>query len=440
MRSATNILVLLSLLVATEVRPAAEDRPTDEERDLAILRQQGALSDRESAPDRESASKVLRELLPSDNERERTTALIAQLGSDDYREREAATEALMRMPRPPLRELAEAANSEDAEVRQRAGRILAGADEPSTSVVVFAACRVIAQKKLTGLTQDLLAAAALADSDPARAAVRLAMVATAGPEDVPALSKALEAGHIETRIAAIWGLTAAGGPVAIEAIEPLLADEKQPPALRLAAAEAMALYQRPSAASALVDLLGAEDVLIRAKAALLLRAVSGQQLNFSPDGPADQRARQRAEWALWLQGDGRLVAVPGQPKARWADLFDLYLIYGSHESARTEFVRGVPKLLMGHFQTVTRTANTTGSVTDRHQVAKWLYPTPGKGERPHVLMEDDQRLYPIWGSWQQRWQDWIVLNENSAYIQNATAHGGPHWESRLEYVVVPVEK
>jgi HEAT repeat protein len=307
MRSATNIIVLLSLLTATVMR-AAEDCPTDDAPDLAILRQQGA------EPDRASVSKLLRDLQPSDKQRERIPALIAQLSSDEYREREAATEELMRMPRPPLRELKEAAKGEDAEVRQRAERILAGVDEPSTSVVLFAVCRVIAQKRLTGLTQDLLAAAALADSEPARAAVRLAMMATAGPDDVPALLKALQAGHIETRIAAIWGLTAAGGPVAIEAIEPLLADEKQPPALRLAAAEAMALYQRPSAASALVDLLGAEDALIRAKAALLLRAVSGQQLDFAPDGPADQRARQRAQWAEWLQGDGRLVAVPGDRK------------------------------------------------------------------------------------------------------------------------------
>jgi HEAT repeat protein len=434
MRSATNILVLLSFLMAAETRAAAEDRPTDDSPDLAILRQLGA------EPDRESASKVLRDLQPSDNQRERISTLITQLGSDEYRDREAATEALMRMPRPPLRELKEAAKSEDAELRQRAMRILAGADEPSTSVVLFAACRVIAQKKLTGLTQDLLAAAVEADSEPARTAVRLAMMETAGPDDVPALSKALKAGHIETRVAAIWGLTAARGPAAVEAIEPLLADEKQPPALRLAAAEAMAFYQRPSAASALVDLLDADDALIRAKSALLLRAVSGKQLDFAPDGPADQRARQRAKWVEWLKGDGRLVAVPGEPKARWADLFDQYLIYGSHESARTEFVKGVPKLLFDHFKVVTRTADTSGSVTDRHHVAKWLYPTPGKGERPHVLMEDDQRLYPISGSWQQRWQDWIVLNENSAYIQNATAHGGPHWESRLEYVVVPVEK
>jgi hypothetical protein len=168
--------------------------------------------------------------------------------------------------------------------------------------------------------------------------------------------------------------------------------------------------------------------------------VSGKQLDFTPDGPADQRARQRARWAEWLKDDGRLVAHPGEPKARWADLFDHYVIYGSHESARTEFVKGVPKLLLDHFKVVTRTADTTGSVSDRHQAAKWLYPTPGKGECPHVLMEDDQRLYPISGSWQQRWQDWIVLNENSAYIQNATAHGGPHWESRLKYVIVPVEK
>ncbi len=433
MRSATNILALLSLLMATEIRAAAADCPTDFPPDLAILRQRGA------EPDRTSVSKMLRDLQLSEKQRERIATLITQLGSDEYREREAATEELMRMPRPPLRQLMEAAKSEDAEVRQRAARVLAGADEPSTVVVVFATCRVIAQKKLIGLTQDLLAAAVEADSEPARTAVRLAMMATAGPDDVPALSKALKAGHIETRIAAIWGLTAARGPAAIEAIEPLLADETQPPALRLDAAEAMALHQRHSAASALVDLLDADAPLIRAKAALLLRTVSGKQLDFAPDGPADERARQRAKWVEWLKGDGRLVAPPGEPKARWADFFDLYLIYGSHESARTEFVRDVPKLLFAHFTIVPRTADNTSSVTDRHHVAKWLYPTHGKGECPHVLIEENQRLYPIWGSWQQRWQDWIVLNENSAYIQNATAHGGPHWESRLEYLVVPVE-
>lgn len=70
MRSATNILVLLSLVMATGMRAAAEDRaaadrPTDEERDLAILRQQGAGFDGESGPDRESVLKVLRELLDS---------------------------------------------------------------------------------------------------------------------------------------------------------------------------------------------------------------------------------------------------------------------------------------------------------------------------------------------------------------------------------------
>jgi hypothetical protein len=416
------------------MRAAAGDRPADGPPDLAILRQQGA------EPDRESVSKVLRDLQSSDKQRECIAALIAQLGSDEYREREAATEELMRMPRPPLSELKEAAKSKDAELRQRAERILAGAEEPSTSVVVFAACRVIAQKKLTGLTQDLLAAAVEADSEPARAAVRLAMTATVGPDDVPDLAKALQAGHIETRIAALWGLTAVRGPDTIEAIEPLLADKKQPPALRLAAAEAMAFHQRPSAASVLVDLLDDDTARIRAKAALLLRAVSGKQLDFIPDSPADQRARQRAKWIEWLSGDGRLVARPQVPKARWADLFDHYLVYGSHESARTEFVKGVPKLLFNHFTIVTRTADTTGSVTDRHDVARWLYPTQGKGECPHVLIEDEQRLYPIWGSWRQRWQDWIVLNENSAYIQNATAHGGPHWESRLEYVVVPVEE
>jgi hypothetical protein len=402
--------------------------------DEAILRQLGV------SPDRDGLSKMLGGLSSSDKQRRHIAALIAQLGSDDYGEREAATAALQSLPRPPLRELQAATESLDPEMKYRARKILAATGESSVSVVLFAACRVIAREKLTGLARELLDAAAEVDNEPARTAMRLAMEATVGADDVPLLSAALRSQHFETRIAAVWGLSAVGGTAALEPIQALLGDNEQQPAVRLAAAEAMAIHERPAGITALVALLDADDAAVRRKALALLRAASGKSFDFDPDAPAEKRGQQRAHWAAWLKDDGRIVMSLAPPKVGWTDYFDHRLVFGKYDNARTEFVRDVPKLLRDHFQSVTRTADTTGSVIDRHTVAKWLYPVEGEGERPRVMVEDKQRLYPVWGSWQQRWQDWIVLNENSAYIENAAAHGGPHWESRLTFIVVPVDE
>jgi hypothetical protein len=402
--------------------------------DEAILRQAGI------SPDRDGLSKMLRGLSSADKQRKHIAALIAQLGSDEFGEREAATAALKSLPRPPLRELEAATESLDPEVKYRARQILAATGESSVSAVLFAACRLIAREKLTGLARELLDAAAEVDNEAARTAMRLAMEATALADDMPLLSAALRSKHAETRIAAVWGLSAMGGAAALELIQALVGDSEQQPAVRLAAAEAMTIHERPAGIAALVALLDAPDAAVRRQALALVRAASGKSFDFDPDGPAEKRSQQLAPWAAWLQSDGRIVMSLATPKVGWTDYFDHRLVYGKYDNARTEFVRDVPKLLRDHFQSVTRTADTTGSVTDRHTVAKWLYPVEGEGERPRVMVEDKQRLYPVWGSWQQRWQDWIVLNENSAYIENAAAHGGPHWESRLTFIVVPADE
>ena len=89
---------------------------------------------------------------------------------------------------------------------------------------------------------------------------------------------------------------------------------------------------------------------------------------------------------------------------------------------------------------MTRTADTTGSVVDRHTVAKWLYPVEGEGERPRVMVEDKQRLYPVWGSWRRRWQTGSCSTRTVRTSKTPAAHGGPHWESRLTFIVVPVDE
>lgn len=433
MRSPKSMVLFVSLWLSVSVHVGGEGRAAaDLSPDVAILRQQGA------AADRDGLAKLLRDMRPSDRQRQRIAALIAQLGSDDFNEREAATEALIRLPHPPIRELKRAAAGDDAEVRLRARRILANVDESSSSAVLFAACRVIADRKLTGLAPDLLIAAVEIDSAPLRTAARLAMAATVSADDLPALAAALTDEHVEVRIAAVWGVSAVRGRESHEVIEPLLGDDTQPLLVRLAAAESLVLHQHPSGVAALIALLDAEDAAVRRDAVSLLLAASGRQFDFDPDAGNEDRAQARDKWAAWLKDGGRIIAPLAHPSVSWTDYFDHFLVHGQYENARTEFVKGVPKLLHNHFKTVTRTANTVGSVTDRHRAAKWLYPIEGKGERPRILIESNQRLYPIWGTWQQRWRDWIVLNENSTYIQNAGAHGGPHYESRLEFMVVPL--
>ena len=432
MRSTLLLLALAGLM--TEPGRLAADPGTAVRIDEAVLERQGV------SADREGLFKLFSELCPSQEHRKRVAQLIRQLGDDDFLQREAASNALLRMPHPPLAELKQAAQSDDAEVRYRARRILAEVDESPASILLFAACRVIDRKQLPGLAPELLKAAAVVDGDAVRIALRRAMAATVGDDDVPALSQALRAGHVEARLAAVWGLSAVRGGEAVELIESLLNDPRQAPRVRLAAAEAMAVHQRSSGVTALVDLLDADDRDIRRKSAALLRVISGEQFGFDPDGSADERRQPRERWAQWLKAGGRMARPPAAPTARWSDYFDDRLVYGSYEDTRTEFVKGVPGILRDCLKTVTRTARTTGSVTDRHRTDAWLYPVRGKGERPRVLVEEGQRLYPVLGTWRQRWRDWIVLDENSAYIKNATAHGGAHWESQLQFIVVPVEE
>src|SRR5687768_2389476 len=92
-------LVILQILQGTsqgdDVGEGAMGLPPDD----AILRQMAV------SADQDGLAKLLGGLSSSDKQRKHIAALIAQLGSDEHREREAATEALKSLPRPPLREL-----------------------------------------------------------------------------------------------------------------------------------------------------------------------------------------------------------------------------------------------------------------------------------------------------------------------------------------------
>ncbi len=129
------------------------------------------------------------------------------------------------------------------------------------------------------------------------------------------------------------------------------------------------------------------------------------------------------------------IALPA-----WTDLLNSYLVYGIVEDKRTEFLKQMPTILAKQFKIETRTANTINSVASRHDTSPWLYPQRHKGELPRIIRSPDKHLYPIWGTWKQRYRDWITLNENGSHIKNAHAHGGVHYASQVQYLVIPVKK
>ena len=106
---------------------------------------------------------------------------------------------------------------------------------------------------------------------------------------------------------------------------------------------------------------------------------------------------------------------------------------------RTEFVKGVPDELTAGLDRLVRRADMMGSVASRHDSARWLYPTSGEGEAPKVLLEDGRMLFPIWGTWRQRWHTgWEWFDENGSWIQGVKDRTTPHYETVVEYFVVPI--
>lgn len=124
----------------------------------------------------------------------------------------------------------------------------------------------------------------------------------------------------------------------------------------------------------------------------------------------------------------------------WEAYLQTHLVQGNVENTTTEFLKDVPSIVLEQFKSETRTANTSGAVVSRHQTAPWLYPMKDKGELPRIIKEKNRHLYPVWGTWKQRYADWITLSENASHIHNAAAHSGPHYASQVQFIVLPTNE
>ena len=243
----------------------------------AVSYYEKALFARQIEPDAAGLRTYLVALHPGDAQRERAKRLIQQLGdSDSFAKRELATSRLLVLPQLPTKALIAATTGPDPEIRWRAKKILE-LGKPESGRILFAAFKTISQKRIGGLTAELLRAIPLCDKKYLRSAARQAVQSTAHPKNAATLRRGLKSKNVDVRIAAAGGLGKALGKRSAADLNPLLDDPQD--RIKLAAARAI---ERVSS----VVLAGIEwpnDVVIAGKkvAGVLCEAVRGSSADVS---------------------------------------------------------------------------------------------------------------------------------------------------------------
>lgn len=246
-------------------------------------------------------------LHPDEAYRQRVARLIDDLGSSEsFAKREAAMAQLVVLPQPPREALTTAAAGSDPEVRWRAKQILQTATTESDRVL-YASLRVAEEKKLPGLTAELIRAVPLCDKPHLVFAVGEAMRAVARPDDAAALRQATKAKNAELRVAAVGALGKALGRKAADELLALTSDPQE--RVQVAAARALASTGDRRSLGALVTLLSADDVAVRVTAAVTLRALTDKDFGYAAYDTPAKRDAAIAKWKTWLAGDGRTAKL-----------------------------------------------------------------------------------------------------------------------------------
>ena len=179
---------------------------------------------------------------PSDELRQHYRGLLARLGDADFFVRESAMLELHRMPLQLPDELAQAAQSSDAEQRWRAAVVKSHVDTAHRDLL-YAAFIVIREGQLQGLAAGLLQTIPYCGNEPMQSAMTRALEATAARDDVETLRSQIAAEQSWVRIAAAAALDRALGDEALCDLLALLGDPDD--LVRVSTAELLARRSLP---------------------------------------------------------------------------------------------------------------------------------------------------------------------------------------------------
>jgi outer membrane protein assembly factor BamB len=164
--------------------------------------------------------------------------------------------------------------------------------------LLVSAVNVLRAKKVAGGTAAVLAVSPLIEDDYLTQAATDAIDATATKEDTKALQETLETGKPAAQMISIRALARLAPEAAKEPLKKLTdgGDDR----VRLAAARALANAGERKAMDTFVSLLASQNARVRTRSYQSLRALTGQKIDFAPDGKPESRAKGVEAWKQWV--------------------------------------------------------------------------------------------------------------------------------------------
>jgi hypothetical protein len=298
---ATRVVCLFTLtatLCAGNVCPAqSPDAGTSAggesslDQELQLLRRRGVASDTRSILD------FLRRQHPSATQQREIDALIEQLSSEKFAEREAAAKKLLPLGPAAKAGLVQAAKSDDLETMFRAKRILQQleAEQGTRDAMMLAALHVLKDRGEAEAAPVLLRTLPLLEDAHAQELAAEALWASTEASHAALLRESLKDDSQHVKAAAIVALEQALGDQAVETITPYLHGESA--VLRLAAARALADRRPRESVAALVELVADPDDRISWQADALLQMLAGKRMETSAEVTLAEA------WRTWSEGE-----------------------------------------------------------------------------------------------------------------------------------------
>jgi HEAT repeat protein len=247
-----------------------------------------------------------RSATPDEADRKTVAALIQQLGSRAFADREKASAALCRYGPRALPLLQEGARSPNAEIARRSRRCLEQIAARSGPDLYLAALRLLIRRRPEEAAEVLLRYLPFADDACVQEQVldTLADLALRDGQADPAILKAASDELPLRRVAAARALGQAKDARLRAPVRALLADPDA--RVRLEAAQALLLAQEKEAVPVLIGLLRAPsaDLAYQAEGLLLQAAGHKAPKTSAGDGSAAARKGWHDAWASWWQAGG----------------------------------------------------------------------------------------------------------------------------------------
>ena len=237
---------------------------------------------------------------PSDSTKERARALISELDSPSYRDREIAVKELFAMPVAPMEMLKKATESSVPEIAWRAEELLVNIENTNRENLI-AALKLVGAAKIKGLTPQIFQVLGLVN-DPRKYEVAAidAVRHSTTEKDWKFLVEKADSENATTQRIALIALRYNFDQRIKPEFEKLLKKSDLPELSRLEIAYGFANLDDKSSLDQLYGLLSSEELSIRVRANKALSGLTNANLKVSVYGKPEVRKKQVEKWKTWL--------------------------------------------------------------------------------------------------------------------------------------------